>query len=467
MAISQSSASDGVASECEAREILQQIACRIDPSFPDKIRESARSIPADVLAEIASDNNGDYITRLAQIAIYGRVPDAWAKRFSDRAVNDPDDSNDALITALEASGEFTKTTIRTAIRRTGNTLAADGVPLDTLKNDILLNGDNDAFGVLNVLASSDWYRSRDEGMAAQQQIIEQIGQQRVLEILKADSLEQLAFNSKYAADRLFGVRLLHANRGPILTALGDPDPNNSWYAYQLLTVGDRNSPIRTGSTTNATNIGSFGPTNQELRRLATSDEPGRLWAIAILLFRGQDISDLPIDFDSIKIPLPNVPKALRAAIVDFFVPDAEPGTDPRWLIEAARGNSLAPKHEALLRRLAKSWMGQAVRELTKVGVDPETPVSAGKHEGSGDGTFDVISTSVGTVAVSNLAPYFDFWYTIPDDETRQLISSAMANANIQPISKELGATVFEGLNVYFFGDQKPLPIRDLILYWQS
>jgi len=52
-----------------------------------------------------------------------------------------------------------------------------------------------------------------------------------------------------------------------------------------------------------------------------------------------------------------------------------------------------------------------------------------------------------------------------EEEAR--IRQILPDAGLRVLDAETGKIRVEGLNIYYFGDKNPLPLWDLLVYWQD
>jgi hypothetical protein len=210
----------------------------------------------------------------------------------------------------------------------------------------------------------------------------------------------------------------------------------------------------------------------------------RLWAVYVLLRLHQAVEDevihsipgYPVSLSSFITP------PLRRAIVQCWSENSEPGTDVRWLVE---GQTLPPlpTYEPPFEQL-KAALEQ--RGLTTVG-----PLSSGELYKQGRGTFWVLQskTTYGdklyffTLYLTMLGPFAYLNVLTSDDdgassadipsnklnpeETRRIYCEAIEATGLTLLENQVTNYVFPGLNIYYFGNREPLPVSDLLYYWQD
>ncbi|MFK7992447.1 MAG: hypothetical protein AB8I08_40875 [Sandaracinaceae bacterium] len=152
---------------------------------------------------------------------------------------------------------------------------------------------------------------------------------------------------------------------------------------------------------------------------------------------------------------PGVPEAIRLAILREYLP-AQRDTDPRLLIEGLLLPD-APRDEE--ERPTHAWAAHAA--LEQAGFSPSAPISAGQEYQQGAGTYHVVRTAQFSVTVSDLGPWLD------SEEAPSEALAALAAAGLEALDAVLLGRTVEGLPVYFFGERKPLPVSDLLFYWQD
>ena len=187
----------------------------------------------------------------------------------------------------------------------------------------------------------------------------------------------------------------------------------------------------------------------------------RLWATYTLLRLGADLPDGAAQIPDLRVTLPGlVLSAVREAIVRAWAPESEPGTDVRWLIEALQ---LPPAQQAdysvLVPRLLSS--------LRAAGLQAESPVDYASVMMQGTSTFDVLTVSGHQLALSGLGPFVAAQdATFPPEWLEGCRDAAIA-AGWTWLDNAMLETEFSGLNVYYFGDRRPLKIGELLYYWQD
>jgi hypothetical protein len=295
--------------------------------------------------------------------------------------------------------------------------------------------DLSAADALAELAADPWWHREPVGREGLDMLIDWHGLPAVLAELGASSAEELLTAGSTEARRLVAQRLVD----DVTPALGDPSTALARKAYEYLAETEDHGA--------------------ELQRLVEGRGPGQahLWALAVLHRRGADIRPAWEALGRPQIDLPSVPDDIRAAIVRTYVP-GERDTDPRWLLErACLQPAVGPDGSELLRR--------AVGALADAGLQQEEPVSAGDLRQQGEGTYYLIATAGGDVLVSTLGPYIRRSLSEPGSDRRA--RDALVSAGFREVDDALAATRFEGLSVYYFGERRPLQVRDLLFYWQD
>lgn len=372
--------------------------------------------------------------RACAAALLGRVPETSVAGMMER-VSDPEDVMEVRRQILEA--------IATPGRAHSKQLLGwlrglkPGQPYDfdvaVLKARAALR-DVSVFPALSELAADAWTHRRQAAEAAIDALIHVVGSNAMLNEFGAPTLEALAFQQQRSlAARLLGVRLVHRAGGDVTAALGDSSVIVAQHAATLLS---------------SANHGAEALWDRVHKRA-----PGHLWALVVLHRHGVDIRAEWEALGSPRIELTGVPQDVREAIVRHYSP-GQRETDPRWILEAAL---LGPATEPTDEEEA-AHVGRAETTLREAGLKPEKPRHAGEVRHQGGGTFYEIETAVSTVTVSTLGSFFAA--TGPAVKVLQ-------DAGWRLIDERLGGIEFEKLHVYFFGRRDPLPVQDLLFYWQD
>jgi len=294
--------------------------------------------------------------------------------------------------------------------------------------------------------------------------------------------------------------------------------DKSWYIEELLTK----ELITIGSSATPFLKKHLKDNTQPLR--------SRYIAAYSILKIGGDISKAMKTVEDIKIPLPlYISEAMRDVIVKSWVPQAAPRTDFRWLIEYELLTKINPSSEiqkAIQHNVDKqtyasgvsvfSYEGNEadktsleiknkinilVNVLKNKGVNVLEVIGYAEEMGSGSSTVylikmepdDIETSSIGSekivtkrsdwLHISTLAPYI---YYSRHEEDMSADGTLLGSSNdkgsqkkyayYRDAAKKAGFTwlsdeqltyVVQGLNIYFFGERKPLSIRDLLFYWQD
>lgn len=210
----------------------------------------------------------------------------------------------------------------------------------------------------------------------------------------------------------------------------------------------------------------------------------RLWAAYGLLKLGETVSpELLGTISGYPLALePQVTPEVRRAILQFWARDSEPGTEVGWLVEAQTlpdFNEYTPPFEQLRQ------------ELSKRGLNVSGPLYCGELYRQGRGTFWVLQSRSSqdkklyfyTLYLTLLGPFAHLNVLASEDETansadipfnnktpeetRQLYREAIEAAGLTWLDETVTSYVFPGLNIYFFGSREPLPVNDLLFYWQD
>nr|BFE31598.1 hypothetical protein GCM10010200_038490 [Actinomadura rugatobispora] len=415
---------------------------RVRTESVDGLVRRLAEVPADALADLVLDAQEPWWRRMACArALTGRVPDGRAAALLECVRDDgvTTEIRRALLGALGVPGRPHSDELLGWLR------AQDGAPeterynLDTAMALARAEmGDVSAAGRLALLAADPWAHRRKVGEQAVDVLVESRGLPAVLGALGAGSPEELVTGGRSAADRLLGVRLAWRAGGDVTPALADASTMVARKAYELLSTADDRDD---------------GP----LLAMAQERRPGHLWALAVLHRRGHEIRAMWEELGPPRIELPGVPADVREAIVRQYTP-GQRDTDPRWLLEAA---CLEPAPDPWDSDFVEDRLHRAAEALTAAGLDPQEPVAAGEHEGTGSGTYDVIKISAGQLMVSTLGPFFGG--TGADGRA----IAALRAAGFRHIDQVLAGIRFEKLHVYFFGEREPLAVGDLLFYWQD
>ena len=240
-------------------------------------------------------------------------------------------------------------------------------------------------------------------------------------------------------------------------------------------------------------ISLTGPSvNQSLCDVAFSPTEPRLvrsWCLATLIGRGETLLG-KIDFDR-KDPVWRVPwdfeieDSIRHQIlVCHGCPEEE--TDVRYLIEASLLEDQYPEKES------DSDRESLVAALQENGIPVSEVRSAGEYHAQGSGTYWVLrlgreenASEMFVSTIHKSVMFVRVWrnttehgssksWSYPDEidgsSHDQICSQARAVAErlgFCCIDETLAGKVVPGFNIYFFGDREPLPIKDLLFYWQD
>lgn len=295
--------------------------------------------------------------------------------------------------------------------------------------------------------------------------------------------------------------------------------DESWYVEELLIK----QLITIGSSATSFLKKHLKDNTQPLR--------SRYLAAYCILKTGGDISEAMKTVEGIRIPLPSyIPEEIRDVIVKSWVPQAKPRTDFRWLIEyelLTKNNPSSAIQKAIQQNVDRKIFASGVsvikyeeNELNKTSLEIKNKinllVSLLKNKGvnvlevvdyaeemgsgsssvylikmepddietSGNGSEKTVTKRSDWLHISTLAPYI---YYSRYEETRSADGTALMGAiknngsrknyaQYHDAAKKAGFTwlsdeqltyVVQGLNIYFFGDRKPLSIKDLLFYWQD
>lgn len=180
----------------------------------------------------------------------------------------------------------------------------------------------------------------------------------------------------------------------------------------------------------------------------------------------QDVFKTPWTFKS--------PKGVREAIINHYVPNRQTGTDIRYVLEKALSAS-----KPYLS--AKADRDELMSALQKQGLSIESCKSIGDAHQQGGGTYWLIQIGGGNTRVRldvcelgkfvscvHQSEDYAFIDASPESHLKILAcKTAAEKLGFVWIESEHLEPVVPGLNVYFFGAREPLPIRDLLFYWQD
>ena len=384
------------------------------------------AVPDDILVDTVSDVGEPWWRRgVCAKALTGRTPAARAMQLldvvrDDRTENEVEEAVlglltatdgphiDALLSWLRSEPGKHSGRLRPAVLRARAQL-----------------GDLTAVDRIVELAADAWAAEREVGEQSIDLLIETHG---IRAVFGVDSTHELMVDD-VAARRLLGVRLQQRSGGDLSAALADSENMVARAAYEWLTDDPR--------------------TTDTLLAMVSQRAPGFLWALATLAAQGHSILEQWTELGTPLIELPGVPPDVRAAILRRWTP-GQRDTDPRWLLEAACTQPVHWPEEGVL-------LDRAMSVLTTAGLQPQAPRSAGDEYQQGAGTYYIIDTTAGWVQVSTLGPFF----RASDQDAIDAMNG------FRHIDDQLAATIFAGLSVYHFGDREPLPIRDLLFYWQD
>lgn len=389
-------------------------------------RRDLRDVPAELLTDVVADPATPWHHRLrCAKALHGRVPPARAVALLDLARAGGEELSRAeLVVALATSPGPHRAALLDWLR-TRPPSGRDHLPVAVLRGRAAL-GDTTAARPLAALAADDWTFRAQPAAEALDELVARCGAAAVLAELGAEDAPSLLRNGAAAADRLVGLRW-STEHGDLVAALADPHPHVARAAHDRLVA----APLRETAG---------------LTALASGSDPAGLWALAVLLAHGVDH---PAAATAPRVPLPDVPADVRAAVVAHWAPGLR-GTDPRWLVEKALAEPAAPVPPP----------SAAVDVLAAAGLEPGEPVSAGESYGQGHGTYHQIDVTGGRVLVSTLGRFVD----VPEAGPA---GPVLAAAGYRVIDGALSRIVVDGLVVYWFGDRKPLRVGDLLFFWQD
>ena len=421
------------------------------PTVTPEAQARLAAAPPDALVALALDASEPWWRRRpCALALRGRVPASQATALLGRAqgANDVTEVRTAILDVL-ADGAPGRNDLLAWLR------SEEGREQPYRFENAMLAaraqcGDLSAASALSQLAADDWSFRREVGERGIDTLIDVHGLTRVLGDLGADGLTELALAAVRPEDRLLGVRLLHRSGGDVSAALADVDVVVAHQAYELLAGSRRpedavlHALVAAGHDAASSSTGTSTP----------SGAAGAcLWALGVLNRRGVDIAPTWRALGAPRVPLDGVPDDVRLAILREYAP-GQRQTDPRWILEAACV-ALPPEPDTVVQ------LQRAIDALANCGLHPEAPVKAGEIYQQGSGTYDQIAVDGGSLQISTLGPFVSIDTEAPGAE------AALASAGFRSVEAPLGRITVAGLHVYHFGARDPLPVGELLFYWQD
>jgi len=259
---------------------------------------------------------------------------------------------------------------------------------------------------------------------------------------------------------------------------------------------------------------------------AQSNNVAKHWMIYILLIRGEEVHPLLDTIEDIRITLPSfVTKELREYIVQTWYKYAQDKTDIRWIIEGLLLEKNAPKisienTEEKKERIQKKeiWKSGSYRifsqkeevrnpklerlkkSIKQQGLTISNCESQEDAMGSGSSSYyiitipstqkidseedDVYLDRLYTNKIANFATYIERYIHIYEDDSDEerdeklaiVVENKRATKGYKNLLEQTGYIylteeqnffIFPKLNIYYFGDRKPLSIHRLVFYWQD
>lgn len=228
-------------------------------------------------------------------------------------------------------------------------------------------------------------------------------------------------------------------------------------ALSLEKLGDSSWLVAMG----ASDILSKESANKELEQLIESikiNPEHRLFALYTRLRINVDYKK------SIHIPTfprklnPKISPAIRETIIRNWVPNSRRESDIRLLIE----EKLLPPVEEYKPNLTRAFL----QSLKEEGYNVSQCEDYAEDMGSGYSSFCFAKINSFSYSFSYIGPYMGVNNNSRNKKAAEIISKAK-NFGFNIIDKEIGSIIFDGLNIYFFGYEKPLSVGDLLFYWQD
>lgn len=309
-------------------------------------------------------------------------------------------------------------------------------------------GDETAAPALSLLAFDPWPHRRAIGEQTLDVLLDARGASAMWKALGvADAVEGM--RAARPCDRSLAVRLAHRDGLDVTGGLADADVGVASATSALLAADPRvddarlHEVIAMGRGALRAHGGVAPP---------TGEAGACAWAMCALVARGHDVRALYAACGAPRVPI-DVLDDVRVAILRAFAPGHR-GTDPRHVLEHACLPAEQPYG-------VESSLARAVAALSAAGCGPSRPRDAGAARGQGEGTYHEIAVDEGVVQLSALGPFFQ------TSDLAPRAHRALAAAGFRAIDGGSAAVVFTGLRVYFFGDRAPLPVADLLFYWQD
>lgn len=164
-----------------------------------------------------------------------------------------------------------------------------------------------------------------------------------------------------------------------------------------------------------------------------------------------------------RVSLPDVPDDVRRTVLAYYLP-GERGTDPRWVLEGVieLGLDRGIEREQGLDETPDAIVDAARHALLSAGLTAGEAVPIGSVRQQGDGTYREMKVDGATLSVCELGRF-----VMSDEAISTRAREALTSAGFRVIEGRLASAVFNGLRVYFFGGRDPLPVADLLFYWQD
>ncbi len=436
--------------------------------------------PADV-ARVAADESVEWWRRQpCALSLEGRVPEALAPALWAR-VKDDGDVAEVRVALLAALGTWWA-----EARSPAATKLADQAlkwlrtrPLDTLPygmdQAVILArsqlGDLEVADLLARLAHDPWSHRAAVAEQATAAFISARGQAALLGAFGVDDLDTLMIAGPTPHARHFGVKLWQwakpaPDPAPLLIALHDESIIVAQAAAALLhraalddevllALFDRNQDaLWVAAQAPAPLTGRAGAAAWALvvagRRCipAAGESEGEADELAPEVRARLD------PLDAVRVPLPGVPQDVREAILRAHLP-GERTTDPRFHLEGLGLGGCDLDAEA-------QHPGRAHAALAAAGVRVREPTPIGEVYGQGGGSYAVIDAGGTSIDVCTIGPF-----ARSEGSASGHIVGILESVGLRFIDAELGARVFEGLGVYYFGKREPLTVGELLFYWQD
>ena len=415
-----------------------------------------------LLLDVACNSNAAWYTRVAAIDCLGKRGDSDLLRQIVAVLHESNVETEITSAAVSAFAEnrFAESLpdIQLLSKRLGD---------DCLLLPRCILGDADALRPLILQAFGDdtWPTERDELLTNWPMIQETLGgKSNVLGILAGSRIVKPIHDW---AELLPSAEPMELRRFALDRFLaGEPDSAETM--AQLVPLLSDSSELMAADAGEAL-LSVPEPFVDELYEIATDPSgpvEARLRSVYILLRRGRDVQELLSGIPDWRVPLPElVPASVRQSIVRFWVPQCEPGTDVRWLIESLLLPPAATSDDERLaiwfraELHARDWQASAPVDYADV-VQQGTSTYRQMRATPPDG-------SECQVAISGFGPFAASDEPSEDSSFESRCAAIASAVGYTWFGREVLDVEFSGLYVYHFGERRPLPIGQLLFYWQD